>query len=236
MTTAHLPILMIITSHATLGDTGKPTGVWAEELTTPYYELIDAGYAVEFASPAGGRPPFAEGSVKANPGDNEASVKRFLGDADAIKKFDHTMKTNDAIAADYAAVFLPGGHGTMWDTATDVATARLVSDAFNAGKPVAAVCHGPAGLVNAKRSDGKSIVFDKNVNAFTNEEETAVGLMDIVPFHLETVLRDLGGKFERGPMWGAYAVRDGNLITGQNPASSALVAQHLTRAIAEQQR
>jgi putative intracellular protease/amidase len=236
MTTAHLPILMIITSHATLGDTGKPTGVWAEELTTPYYELIDAGYAVEFASPAGGRPPFAEGSVKANPDDNEASVKRFLGDADAIKKFDYTMKTNDAIAADYAAVFLPGGHGTMWDTATDVATARLVSDAFNAGKPVAAVCHGPAGLVNAKRSDGKSIVFDKNVNAFTNEEETAVGLMDIVPFHLETVLRDLGGKFERGPMWGAYAVRDGNLITGQNPASSALVAQHLTRAIAEQQR
>jgi putative intracellular protease/amidase len=225
------PILMIVTSHAKLGSTGKPTGIWAEELTTPYYALRDAGYEVALASPLGGKPPFAEGSVKEPVEANEGSVKRFLQDAQAMQLFNATLKTADVNAADYSAVFLPGGHGTMWDTATDEHTARLVSDAFNAGQPVAAVCHGPAGLVKAQRLDGKSIVFGKRVNGFTNEEETAVNLMDVVPFHLESKLRELGGVFEHGPMWKAYAVRDGNLITGQNPASSALVAQHVVEAL-----
>jgi putative intracellular protease/amidase len=225
------PILMIVTSHAQLGSTGKPTGIWAEELTTPYYALQDAGYEVVLASPLGGKPPFAEGSVKAPVEANEGSVKRFLQDAAAMAKFNATLRTAHLKAADYSAVFLPGGHGTMWDTATDDSTARLVSDVFNAGQPVASVCHGPAGLVKAQRKDGKSIVFGKRVNAFTNEEETAVGLMDAVPFHLESKLRELGGQFERGPMWQAYAVRDGNLITGQNPASSALVAQYVVEVL-----
>jgi putative intracellular protease/amidase len=211
--------------------TGKPTGIWAEELTTPYYALQDAGFEVVLASPLGGVPPFAEGSVKTPVDANEGSVKCFLQDAQAMAKFNATLKTVALNAADYSAVFLPGGHGTMWDTATDEATARLVSDSFNAGKPTAAVCHGPAGMVKAKRADGKSILFDKKVNGFTNAEETAAGLMDVVPFHLESAMRELGGVFESGPLWGAYAVRDGNLITGQNPASSALVAQHVVAAL-----
>lgn len=228
------PILMILTSHAQLGNTGKPTGIWAEELTTPYYTLRDAGYEVTLASPLGGKPPFAAGSVKEPVEANEGSVKRFLQDAQAMALFNATLKTSDVKAADYSAVFLPGGHGTMWDTAVDEHTARLVSDAFNAMQPVAAVCHGPAGLVKARRSDGKSILFGKRVNAFTNEEETTVNLMDVVPFHLESKMRELGGFFEHGPMWQPYVVRDGNLITGQNPASSALVAQHVLAALREQ--
>ncbi len=225
------PVLMIVTSHAQLGNTGKPTGIWAEELTTPYYALVDAGFDVTLASPLGGKPPFADGSVKANADDNEGSVKRFLNDAAAMAKFNATLKTADMQAAHFSAVFLPGGHGTMWDTATDAATAQLVSDSFNAGKPTAAVCHGPAGLVKALRTDGKSILFGKKVNGFTNAEETAASLMDVVPFHLETKMRELGGVFESGPNWAPYAVRDGNLITGQNPASSALVAQHVVAAL-----
>jgi putative intracellular protease/amidase len=162
---------------------------------------------------------------------NEGSVLRFLQDTTTMAMFCATPKTAELDADDYTGVFLPGGHGTMWDTAVDHATARLVGNMFNAGKPVASVCHGPAGLIGTHRSDGKSIVFGKRVNAFTNEEETAAGLMDVVPFHLETRLRELGGVFEHGPMWQAYAVRDGNLITGQNPASSALVARHLITAL-----
>jgi putative intracellular protease/amidase len=226
-----LPVLMIVTSHAQLGNTGKPTGIWAEELTTPYYALVDAGFDVVLASPLGGTPPFAAGSVKVAPDENEGSVKRFLEEASAMAKFNATHTTASVSALEYSAVFLPGGHGTMWDTATDDATARLVADAFNAGKPTAAVCHGPAGLVKALRPDGKSILFGKKVNGFTNEEETAAGLMDVVPFHLETRMKELGGTFESGPMWQPYAVRDGNLITGQNPQSSALVASHVVAAL-----
>lgn len=226
-----LPILMIMTSHAQLGSTGKLTGLWAEEMTTPYYALVDAGFDVVLASPLGGKPPFAEGSVKAAPQENEGSVKRFLGDPSAVAKFNATHPTASINADDYSAVFLPGGHGTMWDTATDEATAVLVAATFNAGKPTAAVCHGPAGLVKALRPDGKSILFGKKVNGFTNAEETAVELMDVVPFHLETRMRELGGIFEHGPNWAPYAVRDGNLITGQNPASSALVASLVVAAL-----
>jgi putative intracellular protease/amidase len=226
-----LPVLMIVTSHAQLGNTGRPTGIWAEELTTPYYALSDAGVDVVLASPLGGTPPFAAGSVKVAPQENEGSVKRFLEDTSAMAKFNATHKTAAVNSADYSAVFLPGGHGTMWDTATDDATARLVADAVNAGKPLAAVCHGPAGLVKALRTDGKNILLGKRVNGFTNEEETAAGLMDVVPFHLETRMKELGGTFESGPMWQPYAVRDGNLITGQNPQSSALVASHLVAAL-----
>ena len=200
-------------------------------MTTPYYALVDAGFEVVLASPLGGRPPFATGSVKDSLQDNESSVKRFLLDAAAMAKFDATHPTASVNSQDFSAVFLPGGHGTMWDTATDKATADLVAATFNAGKPTAGVCHGPAGLVQALRPDGKSILFGKKVNAFTNAEETAAGLMDVVPFQLETRMRELGGIFEHGPNWVPYAVRDGNLITGQNPASSALVASYVVSAL-----
>jgi putative intracellular protease/amidase len=225
-------VLMIVTSQASMGESGKQTGIWAEELTTPYYALIDAGYEVVLASPKGGKPPFADGSYKVDTSQNEGSVKRFFADAAASTAFANTTKTAEVSAADFDAVFLPGGHGTMWDTAQDAATAKIVGEIFQADKPVAAVCHGPAGLVKAKRADGKSILFGKKVNGFTNEEETGAGLMDVVPFHLETTMRDLGGIFENGPMWQPYAVRDGNLVTGQNPASSALVAKHFIAALA----
>jgi putative intracellular protease/amidase len=225
-------VLMIVTSQSTMGNSGKQTGIWAEELTTPYYALIDAGYEVVLASPKGGKPPFADGSYKVDASQNEGSVKRFFADALASAAFANTTKTVDVSAADFDAVFLPGGHGTMWDTAQDAATAKIVGEIFRADKPVAAVCHGPAGLVNAKRADGKSIFFGKKVNGFTNEEETGAGLMDVVPFHLETAMRELGGVFESGPIWQPYAVRDGQLITGQNPASSALVAKHFIEALA----
>ena len=225
------PVLMIMTSHALLGNTGKPTGIWAEELTTPYYALVDAGFDVTLASPQGGKPPFVADSLTIKPDDTASTVTRFLADPVAMGKFNATLKTADLQASQFSAVFLPGGHGTMWDTATDAATARLVADSFNAGKPTAAVCHGPAGLVKALRPDGKSILFGKKVNGFTNLEETAAGLMDVVPFHLETKMRELGGVFESGPNWAPYAVRDGHLITGQNPASSALVAQHVVVAL-----
>lgn len=224
-------ILMIVTSQATMGEGGKQTGIWAEELTTPYYALIDAGHQVVLASPKGGKPPFADGSYKVDIAQNEGSVKRFFDDTVATTAFANTAKTSDVIAAEFDAVFLPGGHGTMWDTASDAATAKIVGDIFQAGKPVAAVCHGPAGLVKALRADGKSILHGKKVNGFTNAEETGAGLMDVVPFHLESVMRELGGVFENGPMWQPYAVRDGNLVTGQNPASSALVAKQFIEAL-----
>jgi putative intracellular protease/amidase len=225
------PILMIVTSHDKLGNTGKSTGIWAEELTTPYFVLRDAGHAIVLASVLGGRPPFAGTSLHARMEDNEPTVKRFLLDQEAMTQFNQTVRTADLDSGDYCAVFLPGGHGPMWDTATDPHTARLVGEAFNAGRPVAAVCHGPAGLVLARRSDGQSILHGKRVNSFTDEEETAIELMDVVPFHLETRLKELGGEFVRGPMWKPFAVRDGHLITGQNPASSTLVAQHLIEAL-----
>ncbi len=225
------PLLMIVTSHGELGRTGKATGIWAEELTTPYFIFEDAGIEVVLASPKGGRPPFADGSVKSNIDDNHATVKRFLNDSKAMLKLNHCHQTATLNAADYCGVFLPGGHGTMWDTAQDEATARLVGDCFIANKPVAAVCHGPAGLVKAKRGDGQSILKDRKVNGFTNDEETAAGLMEVVPFHLETTMRELGGHFEHGPDWQPFAVRDGNLITGQNPASSEKVAQLALEAI-----
>jgi putative intracellular protease/amidase len=226
-------ILMIVTSHSTMGSSGKQTGIWAEELTTPYYELVDAGHEVVLASPLGGKPPFADGSYKVDFAQNEGSVKRFFDDVKATTAFANTKKVADLQSSDFDGVFLPGGHGTMWDTAQDAATAKIVSDLFQANKPVAAVCHGPAGLVKAVRADGKSILAGKKVNGFTNAEETAAGLMDVVPFHLETTMRELGGIFESGPLWQPYAVRDGNLVTGQNPASSALVAKHFLAAFAE---
>jgi putative intracellular protease/amidase len=225
------PLLMIITSHSRLGSTGKTTGLWFEELTTPYYTFVDAGIDVTLASVLGGTPPLADGSVKTNIDENKGSVQRFLKDSKAMAQLNSTLKCADLNPDNFSGVFLPGGHGTMWDTAIDDATAMLVAATFNANRPVAAVCHGPAGLVNAKRADGQSILAGRRVNGFTNAEETAAGLMDVVPFHLETRMRELGGVFESGPLWQAFAVRDGNLITGQNPASSEKVAMLTLEAL-----
>ena len=223
-------VLMIVTSNAKLGDSGKATGIWAEELAVPYYAFIDAGMSVELASPKGGAVPFDPASIKPK-GENGAHVERFLADADAQRRCAATLNTSQVDAASFDAIFFPGGHGTMWDLPTDQGVTLCVESAFRADKIIAAVCHGPAGLVTAKRPDGKSILHGKRINAFTNDEEAAAGLTQVVPFALETRLREQGGLFEKADNWHSFAVRDGNLITGQNPMSSALVAQHVLEAL-----
>lgn len=223
-------ILMIVTSNARLGDTGKPTGLWAEELAVPYYALVDAGVEVTLASPAGGPTPIDPGSLKPV-GENDPVVERFLADAALQARIAATSKAADLDGAQFDAVFFPGGHGTMWDLPHDAGVTRAVERAFAARKLIASVCHGAAGLVTALRPDGQSIVKDLRVNAFTDAEEVAVGLETVVPFLLETRLRQLGGKFEGAANWQPFAIRDGQLITGQNPQSSHLVALELLAAL-----
>jgi len=225
-------VAIVVTSNNKMGDSGKPTGIWVEELAVPYYKFLDAGMAVTIASPLGGAVPFDPSSVAAT-GKNSPEVERFLADATAQKAVQTTPTIATLDAAAFDAVFLPGGHGTMWDLPNDPALTRLVEKQFAANKIVAAVCHGPAGLVSAKRGDGKSILFGKKVNAFTDAEETAAGLMAVVPFALEARIRELGGIFESVANWQAHAVRDGNLVTGQNPASSEKVAALVLAALDE---
>ena len=224
-------ILFILTSNASMGASGKVTGIWAEELAVPYNALIDAGHSVELASPLGGAAPMDPASLKPK-GENHPAVERFLNDAVAQAKAANTHMVGQVKAAEFDAVFFPGGHGTMWDLPGDAGVTRVVEVAFNAGNIVASVCHGAAGLVSAKRADGKSILAGLRVNSFTDAEEAAAGLAGVVPFMLESRIRELGGVFEGAANWQAFAVRDGQLITGQNPASSALVAQHVIEALA----
>jgi putative intracellular protease/amidase len=223
-------ILMIVTSNSRMGDSGKPTGLWAEELAVPYYALIDAGAEVVLASPAGGRAPIDAGSMKPA-GQNAPAVDRLLGDASAQAKIETTQRASEVDATKFDAIFFPGGHGTMWDLLIDAGVTRAVEQAFAHDKLIASVCHGAAGLVSAKRDDGHSIVHGKRVNSFTDAEETAVGLQTVVPFMLESRLRELGGKFEGAANWQPFVVRDGLLITGQNPQSSELVAHEVLGAL-----
>lgn len=223
-------ILMIVTSNATMGASNKPTGIWAEELAAPYYQFADAGLSVDLASPRGGAVPFDAGSIKAK-GENSAVVERMLTDTALNARLATTLKVDDVDSTKYDAVFFPGGHGTMWDLPGNAGVTKVVERAFADKKVIASVCHGAAGLVSAKRADGKSILAGKRVNSFTDAEEAAVGLTGVVPFALETRIRELGASFDGAPNWQAFAVRDGNLITGQNPQSSELVAQHVLAAL-----
>ncbi|WP_207458413.1 type 1 glutamine amidotransferase domain-containing protein [Azospirillum sp. SYSU D00513] len=232
-------ILIVATSHSEMGQTGHRTGVWLEELAAPYYVLRDAGAEIVLASVKGGEIPFDPRSVQtpgeAPPEGEEpmpAVSRRFLEDPEAMKAAKNSPSVDGLDMAGFDAIMLPGGHGTMWDLPESAALATLVGNAFDAGKIVAAVCHGPAGLVSAKRKDGRPIVEGRRVNGFTNGEEEAVGLTQVVPFLLETRLRELGGKYECGPDFQPYAVQDGNLITGQNPMSSELVAHKILDAFA----
>lgn len=223
-------VLMIVTSNSRMGDTGKPTGLWAEELVVPYYAFVDAGVEVVLASPAGGPAPIDPASVKPR-GSNEPVIERFLGDAAAQAAVSATARASEVDASEFDAVFFPGGHGTMWDLPQDAGVTRAVERALAEGKVIASVCHGAAGLVTARRPDGRSIVQGKRVNSFTDAEESEVGLSAIVPFLLESRLRELGGRFEGAGNWQPFVVRDGLLITGQNPQSSALVAQEVLDAL-----
>ncbi len=223
-------VLMIVTSCNRMGESGKPTGIWAEELAVPYYAFRDAGLEVDIASPKGGPVPLDPGSVQPE-GKNEPAVERFLQDAEAQRQVQATLPTAAVDPARYDAVFLPGGHGTMWDLPDDAGVRRIVESLHAAGKVVGAVCHGPAGLVAARTADGRSILEGRHVTAFTDKEEREAGLAETVPFLLESRIRELGARFECANAWQSFAVRDGQLVTGQNPQSSALVARHVLEAL-----
>lgn len=225
-----IKILIILTSHAAIGDTGKTTGVWFEELATPYYEFVDAGAKVDIISIDGGKVPIDPGSLKPK-GENEPSVERFLADQNAMDAIEASGNVTDIAPETYDAIFLPGGHGTMWDLPASEALAALLSKAWSEGKVLAAVCHGPAGLVNVKDADGKPLVSGRRVAGFSNAEEKAAGLDKAVPFLLESRLRELGGEYASGPDFQPFALRDGKLVTGQNPASSQETARLTLEAI-----
>jgi putative intracellular protease/amidase len=222
-------ILIIVTSHAELGASGQKTGFWLEELAVPYNAFVRAGATVDIASPRGGRPP---ADPKSESGES-AEVEAFLADAEAQRKLARTKLISE-VKDEYDAYFVAGGHGVMWDLTDEPALARLLAAGFEAGKVVAAVCHGPAALVSVRLRSGEPLVAGRRVNGFSDEEETAVGLASVVPFMLETKLKALGGRYERGPTWGSFAVADGNLVTGQNPASSLAVAQKTLAILADE--
>ncbi|WP_201502145.1 type 1 glutamine amidotransferase domain-containing protein [Psychrobacter cibarius] len=217
-------ILMVLTSHDELGDTGKKTGFWLEEFAAPYYAFIDAGVNVTLASPAGGQPPLDPSSDTEDT--QTKDTKRFKEDSDAQKHLANTEKLADMNAEDFDSVFYPGGHGPLWDLAVDKNSINLIETFVKQDKPVAFVCHSPAALKNVK-IDGEYLVKGKTVTGFTNSEEDAVGLTDVVPFLVEDALKANGGNYEKAADWESFVVEDGLLITGQNPASSEEAAKRL---------
>jgi len=222
-------ILMVLTSHDRLGDTGEPTGFWLEELAAPYYVLKEAGASITLASPKGGQPPL-------DPKSNDESAKttetrRFEADDEARSQLANTHRLDTIKIEDFDAIFYPGGHGPLWDLAESATSRALIEQAIAAGKPVAAVCHAPAVFRHAKSADGTPLVAGKKVTGFANSEEEAVGLSDVVPFLVEDMLKENGGIYSKNADWGAYVLRDGLLITGQNPASSGPAAEELVKAL-----
>jgi putative intracellular protease/amidase len=220
-----MKVLFVMTSHDQLGDTGKKTGFWIEEFAAPYYKLADAGVDITIASPNGGQPPIDPKSEE--PDAQTEATKRYYQDKALQEKLSQTKKLSEVKAEDYDAVFYPGGHGPLWDLANDRNSIKLIEDFYNQKKPVAAVCHGPAVLAQAKAPNGEPLVKGKNVAGFTNSEEAAVHLTDIVPFLVEDKLKALGGNYSKEADWAPYVVTDGLLITGQNPASSEPAAEAL---------
>ena len=218
-------ILMVLTSHDQLGDTGKKTGFWLEEFAAPYYVFKDAGAKVTLVSPKGGQPPLDPKSDE--PDAQTDATRRFKADADAQRALAHTAKLANVDAAEYDAVFYPGGHGPLWDLAQDPHSLQLIQQMLQADKTVAAVCHAPGVLWRAKGADGGSVVKGKRVTGFTNSEEDAAGLTQVVPFLVQDLLVENGGAYSKGADWKPYVVVDGALITGQNPASSEPAARAL---------
>ncbi|WP_022928866.1 type 1 glutamine amidotransferase domain-containing protein [Patulibacter americanus] len=220
-----MKILIVLTSHDQLGDTGKKTGFWLEELAAPYYALKDAGAELVLASPAGGRPPL---DPKSNEPDAQTDdTRRFEADTEANALLDSTHRLDAVDPADFDAVFYPGGHGPLWDLADSADSARIIETTIRAGKPVALVCHAPGVLRDVQNEDGTPLVQGKKVTGFTNTEEDGVGLTDVVPFLVEDMLKERGGVYSKGDDWASYVVQDGLLITGQNPGSSAAGAEAL---------
>jgi len=222
-----MKVLIVLTSHDQLGNTGRKTGFWLEELAAPYYTFKDAGVEVVLTSPKGGQPPL-------DPKSNEPSfqtdlTRRFEADTAANAQLAATVRLDSVSQADFDTVFYPGGHGPLWDLAEDTHSIALIESFIEAGKPVALVCHAPGVLRHVKASNGRPLVEGKQVAGFTNSEEEAVGLTHVVPFLVEDELKAKGGIYSKGPDWASYVVTDGLLITGQNPASSSEAATVLMK-------
>lgn len=226
-----MKVLMVLTSHDELGNTGRKTGFWLEELAAPYYAFKAAGADIVLASPKGGQPPL-------DPKSNEPAfqtdlTRRFEADADATKQLAATVRLDSVTQADFDTVFYPGGHGPLWDLAEDRHSIALIESFIAAGKPVALVCHAPGVLRHVKTADGRPLVEGRKVTGFANTEEAGVGLTDVVPFLVEDELKAGGGLYSKGADWGPYVVSDGLLVTGQNPASSAPAATVLLAQLAK---
>lgn len=224
-----MKVLMVITSHDQLGNTGRKTGFWLEELAAPYFVFRDAGVEITLASPKGGQPPL-------DPKSNEPEfrtdlTRRFENDAAANAQLDKTVRLDKVRQEDFDTVFYPGGHGPMWDLAEDKHSVRLIESFLAAGKPLAVVCHSTGALRHVKAPDGKLLVQGKEVTGFTNGEEEAVGLTKVVPFLVEDEMLKLGAIFSKKANWGVHVVSDGLLITGQNPSSSGPAAKALMAAL-----
>ena len=224
-----MKVLIVLTSHDELGNTGRKTGFWLEELAAPYFVFKEAGVDITLASPKGGQPPLDPKSSE--PDFQTDDTRRFNGDSEALAALASTVQLSRAAYAEYDAVFYPGGHGPLWDLAEDRESICLIERTYQAGKPVALVCHAPGVLRHAKASDGTPLVEGKVVTGFTNSEEAAVQLTDVVPFLVEDVLKEMGGRFSAAKDWEPHVVQDGLLITGQNPASSSKAARLLIEAV-----
>jgi putative intracellular protease/amidase len=224
-----MKIAMILTSHDELGTTGKKTGFWLEEFAAPYYVFKDAGVDLTLASPKGGQPPLDPKSDE--PGAQTEATQRFKQDAAAQQALAHTVPLATIKAADFDAIFYPGGHGPLWDLAEDKHSIALIEQAYAAGKPVAVVCHAPGVLRHVQAPSGEPLVKGKPVTGFTNTEEEAVQLTNVVPFLVEDMLKENGGTYSKGADWQPYVVTAGHLITGQNPASSEPAAQELLKQL-----
>lgn len=227
-----MKILMVLTSHDQLGNTGKKTGLWLEEFAAPWYVFKEAGAEVTLASPKGGQPPL---DPKSDAEDAQTdATRRFQGDEQAKAALANTLPLGEIDPYNFDAVFYPGGHGPLWDLAEDKDSITLLEAFYAANKPVAAVCHAPGVFKNVKAADGHPVVKGKRVTGFTNSEEAAVGLTDVVPFLVEDMLKEKGGEYSKGADWGSYVVEDGHLITGQNPASSEATAKALLKRLGDE--
>ena len=225
-------ILVVLTSHSQLGDTGHTTGFWLEELAAPYYVFKDAGAELTLASPKGGQPPLDPKSD--DPNAQTEATRRFKADSAANAELAATVRLDSLSARDFDAVFYPGGHGPLWDLVDNEASIRLIEDFWAGNKPVSAVCHAPIALVNARDENGQHIVKGREVTGFTNSEEEAVGLTKVVPLLVEDTMIARGAKYSKVDDWQSYARQDGNLITGQNPGSSEAVAKLVLAALERQ--
>jgi len=224
-----MKVLIVLTSHDELGDTGKKTGFWLEEFASPYYHLKDAGVQVTLASPRGGQPPLDPKSHELDFQTDD--TRRFDDDQDAQNELANTAKLAEMKVEDFDAVFYPGGHGPLWDLHNDNDSIALIENFIAAGKPVATVCHAPAVLLKAKNQNGDPLIKAKKVTGFSNSEEAAVELTDVVPYLLEDQLIAMGGVYQKVEDWNPLAVVDGLIITGQNPGSSTAVAEALVKAL-----